>query len=111
MPEDPKFDVFLSHSAKDKTTVRALAERMRAAGLRVWFDEWEIKVGDSIPAKIEAGLEDSAFLVLCMARHDLPQTHQRTSAKNRTICQDCCSTSFCVSRAADKRYSLDPKCP
>jgi len=61
------FDVFLSHSAKDKVVVRAVAERLRKDGLRVWFDEWEIKPGDSIPAKIEVGLEHSRVLVLCMS--------------------------------------------
>ena len=73
-------DVFLSHSAKDKAVVRAVAERLRADGLRVWFDEWEIHPGDSIPAKIEEGLEHSRVLacpavasgrrrMLCMSAH------------------------------------------
>ena len=52
-------DVFLSHSAKDKAVVRPLAERLRKDGLKVWFDEWVLKPGDSIPAKIEEGLEHS----------------------------------------------------
>jgi len=47
--------------------VRAIAERLRADGLRVWFDESEIKPGDNIPAKIEEGLERSRVLVLCMS--------------------------------------------
>ena len=64
---DFTFDFFLSHSAKDKAVVRPIAERLRADGLRVWFDEWEIKPGDSIPAKIEEGLEQSRVLVLCMS--------------------------------------------
>ena len=55
------FDVFLNHSAKDKAAVRAVAERLRADGLKVWFDEWVLKPGDSIPAKIEDGLEHSEF--------------------------------------------------
>ena len=59
--------VFLSHSAKDKAVVRPLAERLRKDRLKVWFDEWEIKPGDSIPAKIEEGLEHSRVLVLCMS--------------------------------------------
>ena len=42
MADDFKYDVFLSHSAKDKAVVRAVAERLRGGGLRVWFDEWEI---------------------------------------------------------------------
>ncbi|MGD0946967.1 MAG: toll/interleukin-1 receptor domain-containing protein [Candidatus Binatia bacterium] len=62
-------DVFLSHSAKDKAIVRAVAERLRADGLRVWLDDWEIKPGASIPAKIEDGLEHSRVLVLCISAH------------------------------------------
>jgi len=61
------FDVFLSHSSKDKPVVRPVAERLKADGLRVWFDEWELHPGDSIPAKIEDGLEHSRVLVLCMS--------------------------------------------
>ena len=53
MPGEFPYDVFLSHSAKDKPVVRDVAERLRKDGLRVWFDEWEIRPGDSIPAKIE----------------------------------------------------------
>ena len=69
MSNDLKYDVFLSHSVKDKVVVRALAKRLRADGLRVWFDEWEIKAGDSIPAKTEEGLEHSRVVVLCMSAH------------------------------------------
>jgi len=46
-------DVFSSHSSKDKVIVHPLAERLRSDGLRVWLDEWTIKPGDSIPAKID----------------------------------------------------------
>jgi len=65
--EDFTFDVFLSHSSKDKAVVRALADRLRSDELKVWFDEWEIKPGDSVPAKLEEGLEHSRVLVLCMS--------------------------------------------
>ena len=67
MPEHFSYDVFLSHSAKDKAVVRALAERLRQDGLRVWFDEWVLKPGDSIPSRIDEGLERSRVLVLCMS--------------------------------------------
>ena len=36
-------------------------------GLKVWFDEWVLKPFDSISAKIEAGLEHSRVLVLCIS--------------------------------------------
>lgn len=61
------YDVFLSHSSKDKAVVHPLAERLKADGLRVWLDIWEIRPGDNIPAKTEEGLEHSAVLVLCMS--------------------------------------------
>ncbi len=55
-PRIPAFsyDVFLSHSAKDKAVVRPLAEQLPQDGLKVWFDERVLKPGDKIPAKIEA---------------------------------------------------------
>lgn len=67
LPFDPEFDVFLSYSSKDKVIARNIAKRMRADGLRLWFDEWEIKPGDNIPSKIEDGLERSRVLVLCIS--------------------------------------------
>ena len=69
MADNFTYDVFLSHSKKDKAVVRNVAERLRGEGVRVWFDDWEIRPGDSIPAKIEDGLEHSRVLVLCMSVH------------------------------------------
>jgi len=67
MPDEFTFDVFLSYSARDRAVVRLLAERLRKDGVRVWFDEWALKPGDSIPSKIEEGLERSRLLLLCMS--------------------------------------------
>ena len=67
MGNEFQYDVFLSHSSKDKVAVRPLAVRLLNDGVKVWFDEWVLKPGDSIPAKIEEGLERSRVLVLCMS--------------------------------------------
>src|SRR5437762_2871386 len=67
MSDEFEWDVFLSHSSKDKAVVRELAERLRADGLRVWLDEWVIRVGDSIPLMVERGLARSRSLVLLMS--------------------------------------------
>ncbi len=69
MAETFAFDVFLSHSSKDKDVVRDLAERLRADGVKVWFDEWEIQPGDSIPAKMNEGLTQSRVLFLFLSRN------------------------------------------
>jgi len=41
----PIFDVFLSHNSKDKPVVRRIGEQLKALGLRVWLDEWELAPG------------------------------------------------------------------
>src|SRR5215213_9942400 len=69
MTDEFQYDIFLSHSSKDNLVVRALAQRLRADGLRVWYDDWEIRVGDNIPHKLEEGLEHSHILLLCMSAH------------------------------------------
>lgn len=61
------YDVFLSHSSKNKRAARELAERLRTAGLKVWFDEWEIRPGDVIGLRIEKGLEASRVLVFLLS--------------------------------------------
>jgi small GTP-binding protein len=63
-----EFDVFLSHSEQDRAVACAIAERLRADGLRVWFHAWEIKPGENVSAKIEYGLEHSRVLVFCMSK-------------------------------------------
>ncbi|KKG83066.1 toll/interleukin-1 receptor domain-containing protein [Methanosarcina mazei] len=61
------YDVFISYSSKDKNTIHDLAKRLKNDGLRVWLDQWEIQPGDSVPIKIEHGLEKSRTLVMCMS--------------------------------------------
>jgi WD40 repeat protein len=66
-PTNFSFDVFLSHNSRDKARVRRLAERLRGAGVRVWFDEWVIRPGDDIYLNVERGLEAARTLVLCLS--------------------------------------------
>jgi hypothetical protein len=67
MPQQFQYDVFLSHNAKDKPRVRRLAERLKAAGLRVWFDEWVIRPGDDIYLAVERGIEAARVQLLCLS--------------------------------------------
>ena len=69
MVEQFRYDVFLSHSANDKSVVRPIAERLRADGLNVWFDEWVLQPVGDVSEKIEEGLEHSRALVLCVAQN------------------------------------------
>ena len=68
MSDQFEYDVFLSHASADKPAVRELAERLKRDGLRVWFDEWVIQPGDSIPLAIEQCLESSRTLIQVMSK-------------------------------------------
>lgn len=54
------YDVFVSHASEDKDDfVRPLANALIAAGLKVWFDEMTLRIGDSLRQKIDKGLVSS----------------------------------------------------
>lgn len=56
------YDVFISHASEDKVDfVRPLAERLTEAGFSVWYDEFELKVGDKLRRSIDKGLVNSKF--------------------------------------------------
>ena len=62
------YDVFLSHAAEDKDeVVRPLAEALQKRGLKVWYDETELKIGDNLIQKINAGIRDSRFGILVLS--------------------------------------------
>jgi len=56
--------VFISHNKADKAIARAVGAQLLLLGVDVWFDEWSIEPGDSIPAEINAGLGSFTYLVL-----------------------------------------------
>jgi hypothetical protein len=55
-------EVFISHRKDDAALAEKLAVEIRNAGHKVWFDEWEIEVGDSIVEKVNDDLEVSHFV-------------------------------------------------
>ena len=62
-------DVFISHASEDKdTVVRPLANALKSAGLRVWYDEFELNIGDSLRRKIDRGLASSRFGVVVLSK-------------------------------------------
>ncbi len=56
-PAEPKFDVFLSYNRKDQAAVIALAERLKAYGLKVWLDVWELRPGHPWQEALERIIE------------------------------------------------------
>lgn len=52
-----KWDLFVSHASEDKNDiVKPLVEELESYGLKVWYDEFELKIGDSLSESIDKGI-------------------------------------------------------
>ncbi len=72
------YDVFISHASEDKDDVaRPLAETLQVGGLSVWYDEFSLRMGDSLRRSIDRGVAGSRFGVVILSpnffRKDWPQ--------------------------------------
>lgn len=57
-------NIFLSHNSADKELVRALAMLLTGEGINVFFDEWDIRLGDPLMGTIERGLHDADVFII-----------------------------------------------
>lgn len=63
------YDVFISHAHEDKEGFATpFVEELRKRGVKVWYDNDEIKWGDSLRAKIDSGLKHSRFGIVVISR-------------------------------------------
>jgi hypothetical protein len=63
--------IFLSHSSKDKFSVRTLAEYLRSYGVKVLLDEAEITIGDSLPDKIGEAIEGTDYVAVVLSHNSI----------------------------------------
>ena len=62
MTEHHQRDAFISHASDDKEDfVRHLAKALTDEGVHVWYDEYDLRVGDSLSQSINRGLSESRF--------------------------------------------------
>jgi hypothetical protein len=54
--------IFLCHNHRDKPFARRLAHDLSAHGIRVWLDEAEIKVGESLLLKVQSGMLETEYI-------------------------------------------------
>lgn len=59
--------IFLSHTSIDKPFVEKLAKDLKRIGIEVWYDKWEIGIGESITWKIENGIRGNEYLGIIMS--------------------------------------------
>lgn len=72
------WDFFVCHASEDKkSVVRELAEKLRRNGFKVWYDEFTLKLGDSLRQKIDYGLAHSRYGIVVLSvnffRKEWPQ--------------------------------------
>lgn len=67
--DEEKYDFFISHASEDKEDfVKPLAETLESMGISVWYDEFSLKVGDSLTKSIDQGLINSKFGVIVLSK-------------------------------------------
>jgi hypothetical protein len=65
---DKDWDVFISYASEDRKDVAGpLAQQLRSEGLNVWFDQFELKLGDSLSARIDDGLVRCKYGVVILS--------------------------------------------
>lgn len=88
-------DAFLSHNHADKESARRLGAQLTLAGAYVWYDDWEVRAGDSIPGKVNEALAsvDTAVLVWSV---DADRSAWVRAELETAIVQSLGADDFCV---------------
>jgi len=73
--EQKEYDAFLSHASEDKIIIAdKLVRKLTDQGLKIWYDDFCIKPGDSIREKIDEGLLKSRHGLLLLSRNFFKKT-------------------------------------
>jgi hypothetical protein len=67
-PKEIGYDAFIAHASEDKeAVVRPLANALTKIGFKIWYDEFELKVGDSLRQSIDKGLANSRYAIVILS--------------------------------------------
>ncbi len=66
---EPTKAVFLSYAREDTDAARRIAEALRGFGVEVWFDQSELRGGDSWDAKIKKQIRECALFLAVVSAH------------------------------------------
>lgn len=63
------YDLFICHASEDKDSfVRPLADALKTENVEVWYDEFSLKLGDSIRRSLDKGLKQSRFGLVVLSK-------------------------------------------
>ncbi|ADZ09355.1 TIR protein [Methanobacterium lacus] len=78
--------VFISYSHEDKYFANRIAEDLMKNGIEVWFDKWEIQVGDSLIEKIfSEGLSNSDYFLILLSKDSINSKWVKEELNNAII--------------------------
>lgn len=63
--------VFLSHNHQDKSFARKLSKDLVKKDIKVWLDEAELQVGDSLIKKIESAIAEVDYLIAVLSTNSV----------------------------------------
>jgi hypothetical protein len=63
------WDLFISYASEEREkAAKPLADKLRDIGLTVWFDEYELTIGDRLHRKIDEGLSKSSYGLVILSK-------------------------------------------
>ena len=71
------YDVFISHSSKDRLTANAVCNRLESAGIRCWIAPRDIIPGEGWSEAIMRGIDASKVMVLVFSENANTSAHVR----------------------------------
>lgn len=72
--------IFISHASEDKDDIaRPLAEELGEQGYEVWYDEYSLKIGDSLSQEIDRGLSSCDYGVVILSKSFFEKNGQKGS--------------------------------
>jgi hypothetical protein len=62
-----QYHAFLCHASEDKEIARKIFEYLEAEGYKIWFDEIDLALGDSIRTGIDRGLSKATYGIILLS--------------------------------------------
>ncbi len=97
--------VFLSHNFKDRVFARKLANHLKIAGVRVWLDEAELRLGDSLIEKLSTAIKKMDYLAVLLSKNSVSSKWVKKEI-NIALNEEICGTKVKVLPLVIERCSI-----
>lgn len=67
-PNKKRYDAFISHASEDKSIVRQIVYYLERERYKIWFDELDLTIGDSLRQEIDRGLRIANYGIIVLSK-------------------------------------------